>query len=427
MKGIVKTIFSVAVSAAVAVSSFSSAVFVKAEEKEKLIALTFDDGPNTTVTTQILDLFEEYNAKGTFFLIGQNINSMSEKSVKRAYDMGCEIANHSKSHTYMTDKSEAEMLEEVSYVDDYVYRITGEHTKFFRAPYLNTSAQVYETIDQTFISGVMIEDVSTEPSGRAAEILRVAKDGLIILMHDSEANQPTVDALKIALPELKKQGYRFVTVSELFELQGETPLGDRSYSEVTKYPCSGYKTEKTLFTGKASDEGSWSAAGQLDKNELGKLSDYAVEVEYTGMSAPQIVIQKWGANQIWKSIMPSYSNGSRACFMSSDIENALKESGVSYSELDQFCISPYGSGTTLTSVKIMVPGEKGSGETSDDKVLKGDIDNNGVIDASDVKYMEKRLFGISGSEYDEVFDIDNSKSVNIVDLILLKSIAEQNK
>lgn len=422
MKGIVKTLFSVAVSAAVAVSSFSSAVFVKAGEKEKLIALTFDDGPNTTVTTQILDLFEEYDAKGTFFLIGQNINSMSEKSVKRAYDMGCEIANHSKSHTYMTDKSEAEMLEEVSYVDDYVYRITGEHTKFFRAPYLNTSAQVYETIDQTFISGVMIEDVSTEPSGRAAEILRVAKDGLIILMHDSEANQPTVDALKIALPELKKQGYRFVTVSELFELQGETPLGDRSYSEVTKYPCSGYKTEKTLFTGKASDEGSWSTAGQFDKNELGKLSDYAVEVEYTGMSAPQIVIQKWGANQIWKSIMPSYSNGSRACFMSSDIENALKESGVSYSELDQFCISPYGSGTSLTSVKILVPGKSDTGESSEVKTKKGDINSDGKTDVSDLVLLSSWMFGENVNIDQESADTDGNSKIDIVDFITLKSL-----
>lgn len=422
MNRVFKKVFSVTVSAAIAFSSFSSLFLVKAEGTEKLIALTFDDGPNTTVTPQILDLFEEYDAKGTFFLIGQNINSMSEKSVKRAYDMGCEIANHSKSHTYITDKSEAEMLEEVSYVDDYVFRITGEHTKFFRAPFLNTSEQAFETIDQTFISGVMIEDVSTDPSGRAAEILRVAKDGLIILMHDSEANQPTVDALKIALPELKKQGYRFVTVSELFKLQGEVPLGDRSYSEVTKYPCSGYKTEKTLFSGKAADEGSWGTAGQLDKNVLGKLGDYAVEVEYTGMSAPQIVIQKWGANQIWKSVMPSYSNGSRACFMSSDIEKALKESGVSYSELDQFCISPYGSGTTLTSVKILVPGQPGQGETSVKEPVKGDINGDGKTDISDLVLLNKWMFGESEDTDVSSADIDENSKVDIVDVIRLKSI-----
>lgn len=85
-----------AVSAVLMVLSVSSVSTADAEETQKLIALTFDDGPNTTVTTQILDLLEENDAKGTFFLIGQNINSVSEASVKRAYDMGCEIANHSK-------------------------------------------------------------------------------------------------------------------------------------------------------------------------------------------------------------------------------------------------------------------------------------------------------------------------------------------
>ena len=60
-------------------------------EKTKYIALTFDDGPNTSTTNQVLDILEEYNARASFFLIGENINARSEKSVKRAFDMGCEI------------------------------------------------------------------------------------------------------------------------------------------------------------------------------------------------------------------------------------------------------------------------------------------------------------------------------------------------
>ncbi|HAM69998.1 MAG TPA: hypothetical protein DCP68_10365, partial [Ruminococcus sp.] len=73
-----------------------------AENGKKLIALTFDDGPNTTTTNDVLDLLAEYDAKASFFLIGDNINSASAASVKRAYDMGMEIDNHSKTHSNMS-------------------------------------------------------------------------------------------------------------------------------------------------------------------------------------------------------------------------------------------------------------------------------------------------------------------------------------
>lgn len=72
----------------------SSEKMVNAAEK-KVIALTFDDGPNTTTTNEVLDILEEYDAVASFFLIGDNISEESAASVKRAYDMGCEIDNHS--------------------------------------------------------------------------------------------------------------------------------------------------------------------------------------------------------------------------------------------------------------------------------------------------------------------------------------------
>ena len=94
--------------------------------EKKYIALTFDDGPNTTTTNEVLDVLEQYGIKGSFFLIGTNINSESEKSVKRAYDMGCDIGNHSKSHPYMNELSVDEIKAEIEYVDDYIFKITGE-------------------------------------------------------------------------------------------------------------------------------------------------------------------------------------------------------------------------------------------------------------------------------------------------------------
>lgn len=105
-------------------------------EYDKVIALTFDDGPNTTTTNEILDVLEEYDARATFFLIGNNINDESAVSVKRAYDMGCEIGNHSKSHSNMPDLTAEEISAEIDYVEDYVFEITGEYTSFSDRPLL---------------------------------------------------------------------------------------------------------------------------------------------------------------------------------------------------------------------------------------------------------------------------------------------------
>ncbi|MDE7234285.1 MAG: polysaccharide deacetylase family protein, partial [Ruminiclostridium sp.] len=108
---------------------------VTQETERKVIALTFDDGPNTTTTNEVLDVLEKYGIKASFFLIGNNIDDESAKAVKRAYDMGCEIGNHSRSHSYMDKLTAEEIAEEVTYVNEKVIEITGEAPTFFRPPY----------------------------------------------------------------------------------------------------------------------------------------------------------------------------------------------------------------------------------------------------------------------------------------------------
>ena len=203
--------------------SFTSAE--AAEKETKLIALTFDDGPNTTTTNDVLDILEEYDAKASFFLIGDNINAESAVSVKRAFDMGMEIDNHSKTHSNMSKMSAEELNEEISYVDEKVKEITGEPTKFFRPPFIDVSQGMYDAIDLPFICGIDCQDYMANVTAqeRADYILNGAKDGVIVLLHDAAGNQQTVDALKIVMPKLVEQGYEFVTLTELFERQGETP------------------------------------------------------------------------------------------------------------------------------------------------------------------------------------------------------------
>lgn len=188
----------------------------------KYIALTFDDGPNTTTTAEVLDVLEKYDIVASFFLIGNNITDDSAKVVKRAYDMGCEINNHSKTHPYMNEMTVDQIIEEFTYTDDKIFEITGERSKFFRPPYIAVSDDMQANIDVPFIAGFGCNDWDDNvPADRRAKmIIKQAKDGGIILLHDAQGNSKTVEALDTIIPELLAQGYRFVTVTELFNVKG---------------------------------------------------------------------------------------------------------------------------------------------------------------------------------------------------------------
>ena len=197
-----------------------------------IIALTFDDGPNTVITPQVLDTLEENGAIGTFFLIAQNITPESAEMVRRAKAMGCGIENHSLTHGFMNQMTVEQIRAEVQACTDRIVEITGEAPKFFRPPFIAVSQEMYDNIDLTFICGAGCEDwvptVSTQE--RIDRVLANAEDGQIVLLHDMQWNQNTADALKVIVPELKKRGFRFVTCAQLFEEKGVTPKKGWLYS-----------------------------------------------------------------------------------------------------------------------------------------------------------------------------------------------------
>lgn len=186
------------------------------------IAITFDDGPNATTTMEVLDILEKCQVRASFFLIGTNINDESAKSVKRAFDLGCDIENHSKTHSYMDKMTADEIKDEVAYVNDKVKEITGTTPKFFRPPYIAVNDTMYENIDMTFISGNGCNDWDDKVTAeyRAKYLEKKAADGVIFLLHDAEGNSKTVEALDKAIPILLEKGFQFATISELFELKG---------------------------------------------------------------------------------------------------------------------------------------------------------------------------------------------------------------
>lgn len=199
---------------------------------DKVVALTFDDGPNTTTTSRVIDKLKEYEIVGSFFVIGNNINEQSSQMMKDAHAIGCEIGNHSTAHAYMNKMTVDEMLEDVNATTKQIEDIVGETPKFFRPPYIAVNDDMFSNIDLPFIAGIGCNDwdASVTAEQRAEKILSQVKDGDIILLHDAEGNLPTVEALDTIIPALLEQGYGFVTVSELFEAKGVEPQKYMVYS-----------------------------------------------------------------------------------------------------------------------------------------------------------------------------------------------------
>ena len=198
------------------------------------IALTFDDGPNTVTTPQVLDILEEHQIAASFFLIADNITQESALQVRRALSLGCDIQNHSRTHGFMNQMEPDQIRSEVQYCSEQIIKITGKAPAFFRPPYIAVNQTLFDEVDLTFICGVGCEDwVPEVPADeRARRVLDSAEDGEIVLLHDMAGNVNTVEALKTIIPELKRRGFTFCTVPQLFAECGVTPVHNRLYSNV---------------------------------------------------------------------------------------------------------------------------------------------------------------------------------------------------
>ncbi|MDP4179440.1 MAG: polysaccharide deacetylase family protein [Bacillota bacterium] len=201
----------------------------------KLVALTFDDGPDATLTPLVLDKLDKYKVPATFMMVGQRVNDSTSTVIKRIVDSGDEIGNHSWSYSSMDTMDTATIQKSINDTNAAIYKYSGTTPKFFRAPNLAYSSTLYSAVNLTFVQGVLAFDwdQTTSAQTRANYIINGAKDGAIFLMHDVQPlPHPTPEALDIIIPELQKQGYEFVTLSELFKRKGITlsPSDDKVYT-----------------------------------------------------------------------------------------------------------------------------------------------------------------------------------------------------
>ena len=202
-----------------------SNLIVANRSAEKCIAITFDDGPHPQYTMQILDILDKYDAKATFFVIGENAEQYRD-IVKEEYDRGHEIGNHTYTHPDLKKISASQFLDEIQKTRDIIEDITGEPPVLFRPPggYLSNSiVSELEQMDGIAVLWSWRQDTRDWacPSVNCivSSVLKNLKDGDIILFHDYNVNKsPTPEALEKILSELSDKGYKFVTVSELMSM-----------------------------------------------------------------------------------------------------------------------------------------------------------------------------------------------------------------
>ncbi|BCS81097.1 polysaccharide deacetylase family sporulation protein PdaB [Anaerocellum diazotrophicum] len=192
------------------------------DRNDKKIALTFDAAWGNDDTKELLSILKKYNAKATFFLVGFWVEKYPE-DVKDIFSQGHEIGSHSDKHLHMSRLSESEIIKDIKSCEEKIIRIIHKKPTVFRPPYGDYNNTLIKTLSslgyyviQWDVDSLDWKDLSAQDI--AQRVLKRVKSGSIVLFHNNAKN--TKYALPIILNTLTKQGYEFVTVSELIYKDG---------------------------------------------------------------------------------------------------------------------------------------------------------------------------------------------------------------
>lgn len=194
-------------------------VFLNDQPESNSVYLTFDDGPDGEVTPRILDILESYNVKGNFFFLGENVK-MYPEVVKRTFDGGHFIGNHSYSHPDLTTLSPEAIKDELEKTEEVISSITGKRTTAMRPPYGASNETVIKVIKESNSVSILWSIDTLDWSKReVSSILKNVTDNLrpgdIILMHSNGDKGVTADALPSIIEAIKEKGYKISTLDKL--------------------------------------------------------------------------------------------------------------------------------------------------------------------------------------------------------------------
>ena len=193
-----------------------------------MLALTYDDGPRTDVGARLMNVFEQYGQRTTFFMVGNRVPSRADEVRRMAAD-GHEVANHTYDHVYLNKVGAETIHNQVNACNDIIEQTCGIRPRIMRLPGGNKNSTVLSNINMPIILwNIDTRDWSHRNTQTTIDsIIGKVKDGDIVLMH--ELYESTAAASEYVVPQLVSQGFQLVTVSELAELKGKTLAGGGVY------------------------------------------------------------------------------------------------------------------------------------------------------------------------------------------------------
>ena len=199
----------------------------KLDPDKPMVALTFNDGPSI-YTPRILNCLEEYGQAATFFVVGSNAARYGGY-IKRAYDLGCEIGNHTYNHPDLTYLSSWAISSEINQTNQYIRQAIGIDGTITRTPGGSYNSTVCSAIPTPIIMWSIdtLDWKTRDTYSTVNTVLNNVQDGDIVLMHDMHST--TIAAAEILISELARRGYQLVTVGELAEYRGNGMEAGRVY------------------------------------------------------------------------------------------------------------------------------------------------------------------------------------------------------
>lgn len=184
------------------------------EETGKKIAITFDDGPHPYYTPQLLDGLKEREISATFFVTGEAAEQNPEL-IRRMYDEGHMIGNHTYSHLQLSDGNIEQFREELVQTSRIIAEITGEEVQYVRPPYGSWNKKLEKELNMFPVLWTIdpLDWCSTNADCIARKVCEKAQENAIILLHDQYKS--SVTAAFAIVDELTQEGYEFVTVEEI--------------------------------------------------------------------------------------------------------------------------------------------------------------------------------------------------------------------
>ncbi|MBN3554582.1 polysaccharide deacetylase family protein [Fictibacillus nanhaiensis] len=202
---------------------FFGGLVTRADTSEKVVALTFDDGP-TDQTDEILTILKEEEVKATFFVTGREVEE-NLKEAKEIVAEGHELGNHSYSHERMVLKTPSYIRNEIETTDKLIRKAGYKEKIHFRPPYgkklIGLPYYLNKHDRKTILWNIEPEtypEVASDSRKIVKHVSRNIQPGSIILLHVMyESRNESMKAVKGLIKELKEKGYTFKTVSELIE------------------------------------------------------------------------------------------------------------------------------------------------------------------------------------------------------------------